>query len=716
MARIINVSRETLGNIISLGHIGENDATEVNFSPTIFDGLTTNSFNSAALANFNLYMEQNGSSWEVPAADLSLATVGGNKVLHWVVGSTEVQNPGRGRVQIKFSPSSMIEYSCLVECVVERSIDAITSANPQIAPLYITEILEGLRAALNAMPKPSNATNGHIAIFNGSKEVIDSGKSFLTSTPGITSQSTDNQIPTAAAIVSYLSGLAEIFLQKDNTVNIVYGTNDQGAQQKLPYSEDAVNTTATIPIRTNDGRLTAQNPRENADCVTLQYANANYAPIGDNGYIPFADKNKTTFTIRHFNFNSNSNTEDFGGHHVSLSTWEDNLALTAFGIKDSNNQGVLALVSSTVDSRDEETISKKASRIIFRQNGNIAIERVYASNVPMDTKAIHINRFTVYIDSNQVATQNWVLDNFKQKCVLKGTKITMADGSEKNIEDVKPGEEILSYNPTTQELCTAVALSSYKTGSASDYTRYTFQNGSHLTVYYDHGYYEAKKGFIGGIKEITNEKFGLGLDLQPTRFLQKEVVSFYGISQDHYNLLSSNNLYFANGILCGFTPSKKKSYYERIKKELPEQINDIFNNDAQDYIDFVKALENNEYQTEVSPYLVAYREAKRKVEHYKQCLASLDYQTIKYAEGLITEEELAGTVEKKELYRAKVNEFRPIYRENFRQIEVIKQKYRNGLDKKALFEQCCNRDNAAFDLFREWLTPKQDVSAAEVTE
>ena len=709
MAREINVTRASLGTIISLGHVGENEATTINFYPTVFDGLGDDGFTDADVLQFELYMEQNGSSWQISADDLSIDTDPGGNVtfLQWVVKSTELQTAGRGLLQIKFSPGvNALEYSQLIDCVVERSIDAITSANPQIAPLYISAILSGLAAALNAIQKPGSATNGNIAIFNSGKEVVDSGKMFLPSTPGLTQQSTDNQIPTAAAVVDYLNNLISNFLQKGNESNILYGTDNQGAQQKLPYSEVAGNQEATIPIRTSNGRLKAQDPVDNEDCVTKSYAESNFAPKATYGYIPF---NSTGgFDISPFNFNQVANNADYGGNYVSLSTWQSNMALIAFGTG-TTNQGVLSLVSSLNN-------SDKASRMIFKANGDIAIERAYANDVSPDTRAMHINRFTVYIDDSPVATQAWVSDNFMLKCLLKGTKIAMADGTEKNIEDIQPGEEILSYNPTTQKLCTAIALSSYKTGSTSDYTRYTFQNGSHLTVYYDHGYYEAKKGFVGGIKEITNEKFGLGIDLQPTRFLQKEVVSFYGINQDHYNLLSSNNLYFANGILCGFTPSKKKSYYSRIKGKLPEQIENIFNNDAQDYTNFVKALENNEYQAEVSPYLVAYREAKRKVEHYKQCLASLDYQTIKYAEGLITEDELAGTVEKKELYRAKVNEFRPIYRENFRQIEAIKQKYRNGLDKRALFNQCCDRDNAAFDLFREWLAPKQNVTAAEASK
>ena len=34
-------------------------------------------------------------------------------------------------------------------------------------------------------------------------------------------------------------------------------------------------------------------------------------------------------------------------------------------------------------------------------------------------------------------------------CFAKGTKILMADGTEKNIEDIKAGDWVMSYNPIT---------------------------------------------------------------------------------------------------------------------------------------------------------------------------------------------------------------------------------------------------------------------------
>lgn len=41
-------------------------------------------------------------------------------------------------------------------------------------------------------------------------------------------------------------------------------------------------------------------------------------------------------------------------------------------------------------------------------------------------------------------------------CFVKGTKILMADGSEKNIEDVKPGEKVMGYDLGTKKLVVEV--------------------------------------------------------------------------------------------------------------------------------------------------------------------------------------------------------------------------------------------------------------------
>ena len=62
--------------------------------------------------------------------------------------------------------------------------------------------------------------------------------------------------------------------------------------------------------------------------------------------------------------------------------------------------------------------------------------------------------------SQTVSTERMDFDGLDVHCLVKGTKITMADGSEKNIEEIKEGDEVLSYttsNTTGKSMVKAVA-------------------------------------------------------------------------------------------------------------------------------------------------------------------------------------------------------------------------------------------------------------------
>ena len=49
-------------------------------------------------------------------------------------------------------------------------------------------------------------------------------------------------------------------------------------------------------------------------------------------------------------------------------------------------------------------------------------------------------------------------------CLIEGTLITMADGTQKPIEEVKKGELILSYDPNTATQTSAIVIDAYVTG------------------------------------------------------------------------------------------------------------------------------------------------------------------------------------------------------------------------------------------------------------
>lgn len=314
---------------------------------------------------------------------------------------------------------------------------------------------------------------------------------------------------------------------------------------------------------------------------------------------------------------------------------------------------------------------------------------------------------------NSLVSKKWVETHFYRKCLLKGTKILMADGTEKNIEDLVPGEEIMSYNPTTNEHTTGIVVLSYKTGTSTNFTRYIFSGGEHLTVYNNHGYYNPVKKEILPIEKIQTGHHILNANLNVEKFIISQPIYNYGVQLEHYNLITSNNLYFANGVLCGHNPAMKYVISEREALTLSPDVWSVICDDKDDYINYNLAIEDPAFYAETKDYYAAYTTAKKLVADSKKQLGDLDYKTIKYSEGLLSEEEMQETIQRKEELRAIVNENTPVYQQNLHAIEDAKLRYRNGLTRTKLFNQCCDRDNAAIDQFRAWLTPIKEETNDE---
>jgi len=96
-------------------------------------------------------------------------------------------------------------------------------------------------------------------------------------------------------------------------------------------------------------------------------------------------------------------------------------------------------------------------------------------------------------------------------CFTHDTEVTMADLSKKNINQIQVGDQILSYNPETQqhetneveELITRVNRMMYK---------YTLANGKEIRASHDHPFFVVGKGYcsmnpaltMNGYKSLTN--------------------------------------------------------------------------------------------------------------------------------------------------------------------------------------------------------------------
>ena len=175
----------------------------------------------------------------------------------------------------------------------------------------------------------------------------------------------------------------------------------------------------------------------------------------------------------------------------------------------------------------------------------------------------------------------------KEECLIEGTLITMADGTQKPIEEVKSGDLIKSYDPNTNTACDAVVINSSCTGRHTNYITYNMSNDESLTVFGGEGYYDSEEHRIKNLK-LYDESSTLQTINNEKITITSAVPAVFAQTKKHYLLLPSNNLYYANNILMGHNPKLKLTKLGKEVQTLPANVQDILIADTET----VKKLES----------------------------------------------------------------------------------------------------------------------------
>ena len=299
------------------------------------------------------------------------------------------------------------------------------------------------------------------------------------------------------------------------------------------------------------------------------------------------------------------------------------------------------------------------------------------------------------------ATSAYCFFNFP--CLIEGTEITLADKTRKKIEELKQGDIVLGYDPKTGTTCETVVISVYCTGVSTQFKCRQFSDGNRLLIYGKHKYYDPKAKHAAEFP--AKEGFtALNENLEEVTCIANRFYSTYGTKTKRWNIITSNNTYFADGILCSFGAQDKYSYFlNRFKQdELPENIKEILLADCATVNDVYSVSADKEYlvavASKINDWHKAYDEtldAKKKLAYYDSYAferKQLSGEDAKKAEG--RKAELAALVETK----------RAEYKRLDTEIAAIRKQYVKETPASA-FEKCCERDNAALETFKAWLIP-----------
>jgi hypothetical protein len=191
------------------------------------------------------------------------------------------------------------------------------------------------------------------------------------------------------------------------------------------------------------------------------------------------------------------------------------------------------------ESGDKVVIGGEARMLVHNKNTNVtSYQRVV--DLTTDYSVFGMNETTnsivelnlnIYDEQQPVYTMNMEdVDNFilasgnfvsffvvhnltGGSCFIAGTKILMADGTEKNIEDVVEGDEVISFNESTlqNEVKKVIGL---KTPIHNDLVRYEFANQTSVTSTFDHPFYVGDLELASFAPFLTNKRYEIGKEVR----------------------------------------------------------------------------------------------------------------------------------------------------------------------------------------------------------
>lgn len=217
-------------------------------------------------------------------------------------------------------------------------------------------------------------------------------------------------------------------------------------------------------------------------------------------------------------------------------------------------------------------------------------------------------------------------------CLAEGTLITMADGTKKVIEEVVPGDEVLSYDFENQKTVPAVVLFNEAHGRVTYTKENLFSDGSVLETYDEHFVYNVNGSACSDIQKWETSDAAMKADGTVVNWCG--YVSKAGVAVRTFNLITSNNTYFASGILNSCWPTTKFRLAKLRKVEMPAELYEAVKPELGYHRNGTHKAGNAEFLAAVKDIEAQCTAVARSIAVNKKKLADSDYQMVKTCEAV----------------------------------------------------------------------------------
>jgi hypothetical protein len=202
-----------------------------------------------------------------------------------------------------------------------------------------------------------------------------------------------------------------------------------------------------------------------------------------------------------------------------------------------------------------------SSTITVCSGSNSASTTVYARYYIYDD----LNNTTLYSSSNSRTPCSYTCSSSgtscsscgtsgRNACLIAGTKVLMADGVEKNIEDIYAGMDVLSYNSTKNCLIPSKVKNVFISNKNESIYKVTLSNGAYIYITKYHPI--ATKNGYKTIKTFDNDgiryaelKIGEELLYKDLKYYKITNIIRFKFYKTVYNILVEDDNFIANGIV-----------------------------------------------------------------------------------------------------------------------------------------------------------------------
>lgn len=563
----------------------------------------------------------------------------------------------------------------------------------------------------------SGLTANTIILGNGSSAIKTSSKTISTSVG-----SDDTTVPTSKAIQTYVTGLgyASGTVTGSGLTNnqIITGTGGVGIQASgktiatsVGSSDSTVptskavrtyvsNAISGIEISASDDNVYSYDE----DTGTLTIFSGDSAAVCENPGVYTPSYSGNTLTVYGFDVNAGGRITEVKTKSVTITSGSSanyyHTPTFTSGIKIATGTGVGDLYVPT--GTTSTTLAVGNHNHDTRYYTKTQSDSYYVT--PDDVESLLSNYYT----------KSEADAKFVAKCLLKETKITMADRTYKNIEDLKPGDLVLSIDLKTGKQISAVVLLCQRQDIQDYYNQLVFDNGSVLKINWSHDIYsKTKETWILTHYELDLDEIVLTEQNEEVSYIGKFdniLPSKPGLCE-FYDLIVSNSCYYANGILCAHNPIKQRQWLyspfnkvkEKIAKKLEEEISQFKDENMRE----TNLIQNQEYMDKSLNLFIQQRKKERVLQQYKQKLAETDYVSLKINENTEITENMKEVIKNRQKWRSDYNASEKELKDIYKEINKMKEQYDNSGDlflstislRKKYFLDAHNKSNEMFQSF-----------------